>query len=261
MDNENLIIPKIIHYCWFGGKKLPQRFKKYIRSWEKYFPGYTIKEWNEDNFNVNINPYVSEAYESRKYAFVSDYARFWILYNYGGIYFDTDVKVIKSFDDIISEGSFMGRELTYEEAKRYGTVGVAPGLGIGSYPKHPFYKIILDFYQNLHFKQGNGVLNQVTVVDYVSKLLEINGLKNERGIQKILDINIYPSEYFCPISPITLHLSLSDKTHSIHYFAASWIPSYNRIKSHFGKKHPKIMKILIFIKSIITFNFLNHKSV
>ena len=104
------MIPKIIHYCWFGRNPLPESAIKCINSWKKFFPDYEIKEWNEDNFDVNIIPYTAEAYEAKKYAFVSDYARFWILYHFGGIYFDTDVEVIKPFDDILERGPFMGRE-------------------------------------------------------------------------------------------------------------------------------------------------------
>ena len=104
------MIPKVIHYCWFGGNPLPASAKKCIASWRKYLPDYEIKEWNESNFDVNIIPYTAEAYKAKKYAFVSDYARFWILYKYGGLYFDTDVEVIKNMDDIIAKGAFMGCE-------------------------------------------------------------------------------------------------------------------------------------------------------
>lgn len=104
------MIPQTIHYCWFGNKPLSETAIKCISSWKKYFPNYTIKEWNENNFNINIIPYTKEAYKRGKWAFVSDYARFWILYNYGGIYFDTDVEVIKPFDIIIENGPFLGLE-------------------------------------------------------------------------------------------------------------------------------------------------------
>ena len=110
------MIPKIIHYCWFGRNPLPESAIKCINSWKKFFPDYEIKEWNEDNFDVNIIPYTKEAYEAKKYAFVSDYARFWILYHHGGLYFDTDVEVIKAMDDIIELGPFMGVEV---EATRH----------------------------------------------------------------------------------------------------------------------------------------------
>lgn len=96
------MIPKIIHYCWFGGKEKPESAQKCIRSWKKFFPDYEIKEWNESNFDVNMIPYTKAAYEAKKYAFVSDFARFWVLYHYGGVYFDTDVEVIRNMDDLLA---------------------------------------------------------------------------------------------------------------------------------------------------------------
>ena len=115
------MIPKIIHYCWFGGKPLPKSAIKCIKSWRKFFPDYEIKEWNESNFDVNMMTYTREAYAAQKYAFVSDVARFWILYREGGVYFDTDVEVIAPMNDIIESGPFMGVEamdvyLRYEGA-------------------------------------------------------------------------------------------------------------------------------------------------
>ena len=126
------MIPKVIHYCWFGRNPLPESAKKCINSWRKYLPDYEIKEWNEDNFDVNIIPYTREAYEVKKYAFVSDYARFWILYHHGGLYFDTDVEVIKPLDDIIDRGPFMGVEVGATSGGAPPLV--APGLGLGVNP-------------------------------------------------------------------------------------------------------------------------------
>ena len=116
------MIPKVIHYCWFGRNSLPPLAVKCLESWKRFFPDYEIKEWNEDNFDVNIISYTAEAYRVKKYAFVSDYARFWILYHYGGLYFDTDVEVIKSMDDIIAKGSFMGCE---KDADKEGATALA----------------------------------------------------------------------------------------------------------------------------------------
>ena len=104
------MIPKIIHYCWFGGNPLPKDAQECLSSWKKYLPDYEIKVWNESNFDVNCCPYVKGAYEQRKFAFVSDYARFWVLYKEGGLYFDTDVEVIRNVDHIIAAGNFMGIE-------------------------------------------------------------------------------------------------------------------------------------------------------
>ena len=121
------MIPKVIHYCWFGHHPLSPLAKKCMKSWKRYFPDYEIKEWNERNFDVNIIPYVKEAYEAKRYAFVSDYARFWILYRYGGIYFDTDVEVIRPMTDIIERGAFMGCETV---ANKNIPLYVNPGLGL-----------------------------------------------------------------------------------------------------------------------------------
>ena len=127
-------IPKVIHYCWFGGKPLPRSAEKCIASWKKFLPEYEIVRWDESNFNVNAIPYTREAYAAGKYAFVSDYARFWILYHNGGVYFDTDVEVINNLDDILSRGNFMGVEQQNDEI-----ITVAPGLGIGHYGKSPVW--------------------------------------------------------------------------------------------------------------------------
>ena len=145
------MIPKIIHYCWFGGKEKPQSAIKCINSWKKFFPDYEIKEWNESNFDVHSIPYTHDAYEAKKYAFVSDYARFWILYRYGGLYFDTDVEVIRPMDDLIAKGSFMGCEIDHGE-----NYSVAAGLGLAVVPGHPLYKQFLDIYATLPFFLENG---------------------------------------------------------------------------------------------------------
>ena len=138
------MIPKIIHYCWFGRKPLPELAIKCIASWKKFFPDYEIKEWNEDNFDVNQIPYTMQAYKSKKYAFVSDFARFWILYNYGGIYFDTDVEVIKPMDHIIDQAPYMGVEIDLNLSDEQSiSNSVNPGLGIAAPKGHYFYKKIL----------------------------------------------------------------------------------------------------------------------
>ena len=141
------MIPKIIHYCWFGRNPLPELALRCIESWKKFLPDYEIKEWNEDNFDVNIIPYTAQAYKAKKYAFVSDYARFWILYQYGGVYFDTDVEVIKPMEEFIKQGSFMG----CENGADGGGLRVAPGLGLGVESGSELYKEILDKYASFSF--------------------------------------------------------------------------------------------------------------
>ena len=227
------MIPKIIHYCWFGRNPLPESALKCINSWKKYFPDYEIKEWNEDNFDVNSIPYTREAYEAKKYAFVSDYARFKILYEYGGIYFDTDVEVIKSMDDIVDKGSFMGVEVPSD--------GVMPplinaGLGIGSYKEDSIYKKILEYYKLLHFLNEDGTPNPVTVVRHTTKILIENGLKNTNDIQKVGDIWIYPVDYFNPLNDNTGVLNITDNTRSIHWYTKTWIRKRNPIVSWLSKR-------------------------
>lgn len=164
------MIPKVIHYCWFGGNPLPKSAQKCIASWRKYLPDYEIKEWNESNFDVNIIPYTAEAYKAKKYAFVSDYARFWILYKYGGLYFDTDVEVIKNMDDIIANGAFMGLEKKQAGATP-NCVGVAPGLGLGVNPGLGLYKELLDVYDDKHLFSAFGKIGG-TIVDITSKIMQ-----------------------------------------------------------------------------------------
>lgn len=223
------MIPKIIHYCWFGRNPLPPLAKKCIASWKKYLPDYEIKEWNEDNFDVNMLPYTKEAYETKKYAFVSDFARFWILYNYGGIYFDTDVEVIKNMDHIISQGDFMGCE--FDITIGHKDIRVAPGLGMGAEPNRPIYKELLDIYSTLHFILPDGTLNKKTIVLYTTEILEKYGLVNNGKIQHLADTYIYPCEYFCPISLLDFKLHKTEKTLCIHHYAGSWKePKELRIK-------------------------------
>ena len=183
------MIPKVIHYCWFGHNPLPEFAQKCIASWRKFLPDYEIKEWNEDNFDVNMVPYTAEAYKCKKYAFVSDFARFWILYNYGGIYFDTDVEVIRSIDDIIANGAFMGVETPVK--KKNDILTVAPGLGIGAEPNMDFYQQLLSYYTELHFVDKNGNLLQTTVVQHTTSLLQKAGLKPINEIQKVSGIWIF----------------------------------------------------------------------
>lgn len=207
------MIPKVIHYCWFGGNPLPELALKCIDSWKNFFTDYEIKEWNESNFDLTSCDYIKEAYQAKKWAFVSDYARFKILYEFGGLYFDTDVEVIKNMDDIINNGPFMGTEPT---------TFVTAGLGLAANSGLGLYKEILDFYGTIHFILPNGQLNEHTVVEYVTEILKKHGYKPSAGITKVNDIIIYPAEYFCPQNYDTGVLTITDNTRSIHHYSATW---------------------------------------
>ena len=215
------VIPKIIHYCWFGRNPLPKSAKKCIASWKKYLPDYEIKEWNENNFDVNIIPYTRDAYGAKKYAFVSDYARFWILYHYGGVYFDTDVEVIRPIDDLIEKGAFMG----WEKPNNAGTPSIAPGLGLAAPKGQPFYEVVLDGFINLNFYKKNGDRNPYTMIPMVTDILIKRGLTRDDSLQIIDDIFFYPSEYFCPMNAITGRITITENTYTIHWYSMSWLLS------------------------------------
>ena len=225
------MIPKIIHYCWFGKNPLPPLAIKCIDSWKKYLPDYEIIEWNENNFNVNIIPYTQEAYKAKKYAFVSDYARFWILYKYGGLYFDTDVEVVKPMDEIIARGAFMGCE---NEASNTSVANVAPGLGLGATPYLSFYKEMLDLYSTLHFINLNGTYNHKTIVSYTTEMLCKYGLKQCNNIQECAGLWIYPKDYFNPMTPSGA-ININKNTYSIHHYTGTWIPFSMKAKKAFIK--------------------------
>lgn len=230
------MIPKVIHYCWFGGNPLPKSAQKCIESWKKYFPDYEIKEWNESNYDVNKIPYISQAYMAKKFAFVSDYARFDILYTYGGIYFDTDVEVIKSFDDIFEKGAFMGCETDGGNTN----ISINPGLGIASLAGLDIYKEILDSYQNREFIKEDGSYNTTTVVRYTTDILLKNGLSNVSGIQNIAGLNIYPKEYFNPLNDLTGKLEKTENTHSIHWYSKTWLSKGEILRSKITKPFHRI---------------------
>jgi len=210
------MIPKIIHYCWFGGSELPKSALKCIESWEKYFPDYEIKEWNESNFNINEIPYIKEAYAVKKYAFVSDYARFKIINENGGVYFDTDVEVIKSFDDIIEKGGFMGYE-TQDQ--------INPGLGFAAEKDNQIIKKIVDYYKALKsFDNPDSTASFETVVQHTTRVLKSSGANiGDNTFCEICGIQIFPIEFFNPLDSLTGKLNMTSNTRSIHLYSKTWL--------------------------------------
>ena len=241
------MIPKIIHYCWLGGKPLPKSAEKCIASWKKYLPDYDIKRWDESNFDVNAIPYTREAYAACKFAFVSDYARFWILYHYGGVYFDTDVEAINNMDDIISAGNFMGVEQQNDER-----ITVAPGLGMGVIRENSLFGHMIEVYSRAHFLSDDGTPCLKNIVEITTEQLQKYGLRNISEIQECCGFTIYPKDYFCPIDYDTRELKITENTRTIHHYAESWVPRSTRFKNAlsrlFGKR---FMSCLIRIKAFV----------
>lgn len=215
----HFMIPKAIHYCWFGHNPLPEQAKKCIDSWKLFFPDCDIVEWNESNFDISIVPFVAEAYKLKKWAFVSDYARFWILYNYGGLYFDTDVEVIKNMDPIVAKGPFIGCEKNDNSSN----VRINAGLGLGAEKGMKFYQEILEIYNNLHIVTKLGLIQLHSVVDIVSEYLERHGAEKKDIVQSVCGVNIFPTEYFCPKDYYTGQLKITENTYCIHHYDASWV--------------------------------------
>ena len=208
------VIPKKIHYCWFGGKEVPEEYQKYIATWKKYCPDYEIIRWDESNYNVHKNRYIKEAYEQKKWAFVSDYARVDILYHEGGIYFDTDVEVIAPFDEFLVWDLFCGFE-----CGNY----IAWGLGVGAIKGHPILKSILEIYENMSFIQADGSLNLKSCPVIQSEVMEEYGFKRNGEFQVRDNVAVFPQEFFCPINSGKCYGRITEYSHSIHHYAASWI--------------------------------------
>ena len=220
------MIPKIIHYCWFGGNPEPNDVKKCIASWRKFLPDYKIIRWDESNYDVHKNQYMNDAYKEKKWAFVSDYCRLDVVYKYGGIYLDTDVEVIKSFDDLLDEKMFCGfesRDPIFVKSRKKVEYSVNLGLGYGAEKQHAYLREMLDLYQHLNFYKEDGSLNLVACPRYQTLILSKHGLVANNKTQRLPDCMVYSPEYFCPQSNVTDEiLSLTDKTYSIHHFTISW---------------------------------------
>ena len=205
---------KKIHYCWFGGKKLPQDVKKCIKTWRKMLPDYEIIEWNEQNFDINICPFVKEAYENKKWAFVSDYARIYALYKEGGIYLDTDMKVIKDVSNILDKDMFLG----YEDS---GYVGTAV-IGVKE-KNNKYLKEILEYYNSLEHFYIQSIYNYANPIIITKILNKYEYEVDEKGI-KIYDKNvyIYPRDYFYPINYNYSERLFTENTCMIHLFSGTW---------------------------------------
>ena len=207
------MIPRIIHYCWFGRGPMPELALKCIESWHRFMPDYEYKLWNEDNFNITSVPYVKEAYESRKYAFVTDYVRLYALYTEGGVYMDTDVEVLKPYDDLLSLPGFTGYE---------GSKYLPPVTGtMASEAGNEWVKEQLDSYTDAHFIMPDGSLDMTTNTTRISNIMKRGGFVSKGEKQVYKDMHIFPVEYFCPRQTTGEEL-FTENTYCDHHFMGSW---------------------------------------
>lgn len=208
------MIPKIIHYCWFGGNPLPPLAEKCMESWKKFCPDYEIIKWSEDNFDIESAPrYVRQAYKEKKWAFVSDYVRLYAVVKYGGIYMDTDVEVLKSLDSFLKHRAFSG----FEDEERIST-------GIMACEKDfPLFDEFLHYYDDADFYNSDGEISYITNVTVITDICSRKGFCPNNQFQVIEGFAIYPKHVFCPISFETGKLKKKKDTVTIHWFAGSWM--------------------------------------
>lgn len=213
------MIPKTIHYCWFGQSPLPDLTLKCIASWKKYCPGYEIKEWNELNFDIQKYRYTEQAYANKKYAFVSDVARFDIIYDEGGIYLDTDVELIRPIDDLLSHHAFTGYD-------RKGQV--ATGLIFGAEKNSEIAKIMTVQYAQLDYLSNTKRETLQTVVTLVTGVLKNSGISIDGEYSENSLITLYPWECFDPYDYEKHRIDVTENTYSIHHYAGSWLTDLGR---------------------------------
>ena len=241
------MIPKIIHYCWFGYNEKPKEIEKCIDSWRKFFPDWEIKEWTEDNFDIEKYQYAKEAYALKKWAFVSDIVRFDVLYEFGGIYLDVDVEFIKPLPkEFLEYTGFCGFEHTSI---------IAPGLIFGIEKENALLKEILDSFKEDHFEiRKDGIYKTINL--RVTEKLEEMGLVKNNEFQNINGIRIFPSEYFCGYNTDIREPEITDKTICWHHYLGSWsTPSLkmkcqNLLKKVIGvTKYKKLLMFVRFVRS------------
>lgn len=216
----NSMIPKIIHYCWMSGDPYPSNIQKCIDSWHKYLPDYEIWLWDSKRFDIESSMWVKEAYEMKKYAFCADYIRLYALYNYGGIYLDSDVEVLKSYNELLDLPYFMGLE----------SKGIIEAATIGAEKKCPIIKELLEYYQGRHFKDKHGNPDIIIMPSVIQNVIKdrytLNVIKSKDDfINKKNVLNVFPFDRFSPIDSTGKRyvLKTSNHTYSIHHFASAWV--------------------------------------
>ncbi|HCT89968.1 MAG TPA: glycosyl transferase [Lachnospiraceae bacterium] len=205
-------IPKVIHYCWFGGGDIPEEYLGYMETWRRYCPDYEIRRWDESNFNVHGNRYMHQAYEKKKWAFVSDYARLAVIYEQGGIYLDCDVELVKSLEGLLSDRMFCG----FEDQNH-----INLGLGFGAVKGHPYLKALMDEYDTLAFIKTDGSMDLTPCPARQTRVIQRFGIEARNNYQRSGEITAYPTEFFSPVSVWGTGKATA-ATCAVHHFGASW---------------------------------------
>lgn len=212
-------IPKIIHYCWFGKKSIPDKEQSCVATWKTYFPEYEFKFWYDENFDYGACLFARQAYENKKYAFVSDYARAKVLYEYGGLYLDTDVKVLKSFTDL------MERSTGIAGFERKAFIGTAV---LACQPNDPCIQELLSYYETHSFLQADGSFDNIANVSIFTDILKTHGLTLGGGCQTVKNFQIYSREWFYPKKMGEDSFRVTEETAAIHMCSNSWLTERER---------------------------------
>ena len=220
------MITKIIHYCWFGRGEKPELAKKCIASWRRFCPDFEIREWNEDNCGDLAIPFMAEAYAAKKYAFVSDVMRLVVLEQYGGVYFDTDVEVLRDISPLLEDEGFIGFE---------NDQFVNSGQVLAAIPHHPVIGAMIAEYKTLHFLNPDGSINAVGCPHLNSDVMERFGLVRNGQEQLVAGIHVYPEDYFNPMDSTTGKLTKTEHTYSIHWYSMSWLGKSTQIRVKIGR--------------------------
>ena len=230
------MIPKIIHYCWLSGEPYPNEIRRCIDSWRELLHDYEFVLWDTARFDINSLTWTKQAFEAKKYAFVSDFARFYALYHYGGLYFDTDVEVIRPMNDVVARGAFMGIEQDADQ------ISINPGLGMGGYAGMELYKRVLDYYTALNFSDKSESQISGLVVKCTTDILCQFGFVCENKLQQVADVWIYPNDWFNPFNDATGRLTITNNTHSIHYYSKTWVDNYGPLRMWITRRLHRIFK-------------------
>ena len=229
------MIPKIIHYCWFGRGEKPELARKCIASWKKFCPDFEVREWNEDNCDYLSIPFMAEAYQAKKYAFVSDVMRLIVLEQYGGVYFDTDVEVVRDISGLLADEGFIGFE---------NDGFVNSGQTIAAIPHHPVVQAMIEEYRKLHYVGPDGSINAVGCPHVNTDVMKRFGLACNGREQVIAGIHVYPADYFNPLDSVTGKLTKTEHTYSIHWYSMSWLPWYRQIRVKIGRILRRMIKAI-----------------